>query len=65
MPPFLAVFMGKEGAPITMGLFTQEEFQARYKAAKKDTAWAILIDTTDSEVMVRNITELKTDEKTI
>lgn len=65
MPPFLAIFMSKEGAPITIGLYTHEEFIRRYEVSKNNTAWAILIDTKTSIVEVRRVNKPETEEKTI
>lgn len=60
MPPFLAIFMSVEGAPLTTGLFTVEEFEARYEASKERTAWAILINTKTSITAMRRVKEVET-----
>ena len=65
MPPFLAVFMSKEGVPITIGLFTLEEFDARFTAAKTNTSWAVVLNSETGNTVRRYSNTDKTDEKTI
>lgn len=63
MPPFLAIFFSVEGVPATVGLYTIEEFAARYNAAEKNTAWAFLIETKTGRIVHNR--QAASSEKTI
>lgn len=53
MPPYLAIFMSTGNIPLQVGLFTLEEFDARFKAGKEGTAWATVLNTETGEVIRR------------
>lgn len=62
MAPYLAIFFSKDGVPITVGLFTIEEFAARYNAVNDNMAWAFLIETKTGRIVHNR--EASSSEKT-
>lgn len=64
MPPFLAIFMSIEGAPLSTGLFTFDEFDARYAAARQRTLWATLLDSKTGKLIRRYDNTKENEEKT-
>jgi len=54
-PPYVAVFFNQ--VPITVGLYTTEEFEARLEAAS-ETIWALLIAVETGNVIARKRPEV-------
>ena len=64
VPTYAAIFCSVEGVPQVVGVFTVDEFLARWNAASQGLRWALLLSVETGEVVSKCIKLVETEEKT-
>ena len=63
VPTYAAIFCSAEGVPQIVGVFTIDEFLARWNVAKQAFRWAILLNTETGAVIGNYNRLVETEEK--
>ena len=63
VPTYAAIFCTVEGIPQVVGVFTVDEFLARWGAGKQGLRWALIVNTETGVVITRLAHQSETGEK--